>query len=239
MKSKLLIALAIICGLSGIGLIISQFLPRATPYTNLVIRNLSRQDSIEVFVTIQAPNRVRGMFGIVDTLSVSKGIFYAKKGRVYKSNAKTELLGVVISFGGDNFPCQVAVPLGFKTGINIFECSVNTKFECMDISCEDGCNAVIRVTPSDSVNWSTGFNSFQQVFLGGQNKCLLQDNLNIRGVFPYRCTDCVDKGSAVPQNCFNLKDTCNSQRTCQVARTGHIGGEVYIDYVSPACVILK
>lgn len=241
MKNKILIAIGVICMIAGIGCFINVAINRVSvpiDYTNLVIRNLSKDD-VKVYVTLQAPNQVWGMFGIKDTVSVSKGWFYAKNGATYESADTNELLGVVISFNGDNLPCQVALPLGYMSGINIFECSVNTKFESFDISCEDGCNAVIRTTVSDSVNWSTGFSTFQEVFLGTQNKCLLQDNLNIRGVFPYRCTDCIDKGSAVPQNCFNLRDTCNAQRICQVARTGHKGGKIYIDYVSPACEILK
>jgi len=243
MKTKILLAFAIICTLTGIGCIIKvacDNVPSApVVYTGLVIRNLSKEDKIKVYVTLQSPNQVWGMFGITDTISVSKGYFYAERGATYESTNSNPLLGVVISFGGDNLPCQVAVPLGYKSGINIFECSVNTKFESFDISCEDGCNAVIRATVSDTINWSTGFASFQEVFKSAENKCLLQDNIGIRGVFPYRCTDCVDKGSAVPENCFNLRDTCNTQRTCQVARTGHIGGKLYIDYVAPACEILK
>lgn len=239
---KTIIVICIIGALAGIASILHLAcgnVPAEVAHTSLVVRNLSKEDKVKVYVTLQHPNQVWGMFGIKDTINLSKGYFYATKGATYEENRTNELLGVVISFGGDNLPCQVAVPLGFKTGINIFECSINTKFETFDISCEDGCNAVIRTTVSDSVNWSTGFSTFQEVFYGAQNKCLLQDNLNIRGVFPYRCTDCVDKGSQVPQNCFNLKDTCNTNRTCQVARTGHIGGKIYIDYVSPACEILK
>jgi hypothetical protein len=242
MKVKFLIALGAICLVTGIACIVKVAVDRASSpadFTNLVVRNLSKEDKIKVYVTLQYPNQVYGMFGIKDTINWSKGYFYAEKGVAYESATDKELLGVVISFGGDNLPCQVSVPMGFKSGINIFECSVNTKFETFDISCEDGCNAVIRTTVSDTVNWSTGDGAFQKVFKMAENKCLLQDNLNVRGVFPYRCTDCVDKGSQVPENCFNLRDTCNTQRICQVARTGHKGGKLYIDYVSSACEILK
>lgn len=236
---KVIIGCMLVCGLVGLGLLLSINSESCKDSTTLVVRNLSNERSVKVYVTLQAPNQVWGMFGIKDTISVSKGWFYADAGVVYEETQSKELLGVVISFGGDNLPCQVAVPLGYDTGINIFECSINTKFETFDISCEDGCNAVIRTTVSDTVNWSTGDGQFQMGFRSAENKCLLQDNLNIRGVFPYRCTDCVDKGAAVPQNCFGLRDTCNTQRICQVARTGKRGGKIYIDYVSPACEILK
>lgn len=238
---KIIIRVMIVGALAGIASILHLACssPQSSDGTSLVIRNLSKEPKVKVYVTLQYPNEVWGMFGISDTINLSKGYFYADTGVVYEENRADELPGVVISFGGDNLPCQVSVPMGYPTGINIFECSINMKFETFDISCEDGCNAVIRTTVSDTVNWSTGDGAWQKVFKSAENKCLLQDNLNVRGVFPYRCTDCVDKGTAVPENCFNLKDTCNTNRTCQVARTGYKGGKIYIDYVSPACEILK
>jgi hypothetical protein len=208
-----------------------------TPFTNLIIRNTSTAGQVKVFVTLQSPCSVVGLFGIkaADTIgSCSKGFFYARRGRTYESNTKTPLLGAVISFGGDNLPCQVAVQQGFKTGINIFECSVNTAYETFDISCEDGVNSLINTSVSDTVNWTTGFSTYIQNFRSAQNVFPLENNLGIRGVFPYRCTDCKDLGKAVPENCFNLKDTCNTQRICQVARTNHIGASILIQYKGPA-----
>ena len=92
-----------------------------TNYTNVTIKNSSLQDSVLVYVTIQAPNSVVGLFGITDTIgSCSKGTFYAHKDSSYTTNLSGPLLGAVISFGGDNLPCQVAIANGFTTGINIF-----------------------------------------------------------------------------------------------------------------------
>jgi hypothetical protein len=170
-----------------------------------------------------------GLFGITDTVSLSKGYFYAVKDRVYASNRATPLLGVVISFVGDNVPCQVAISRGFRTGINIFECSINTKYEVFDLSCEDGVNCVLKTTVYDTL-WTTGDASHIALFKSAQNKIEVGDNLNIRGVFPYRCTDCKDMVQPIPQNCFNLKDTCNSARICQVARTGQKGGVIMCEY---------
>jgi len=202
-----------------------------TPFTEVCIRNFSTEDSVKVYVTMQSTDSVMGLFGIKDTIAHSKGFFYAKKGEFYYAGRSTALLGVVVSFLGDNLPCQVAIQQGFPTGINVFEFSVNTAYEVFDISCEDGVNSIIKVSVNDT-NWTTGDSIYEQRFSSAQNKFPIDSNLNIRGVFPYRCTDCIDLGTAVPQNCFNLKDTCNSFRACQVARTNHIGGQVLIEYVS-------
>ena len=210
--------------------------PAKPPFTNIIIKNTTAKP-VKVYVTLQAPCSVVGLFGIraADTIgSCSKGFFYAVKGRTYQSNTATPLLGVVVSFDGDNLPCQVAVPLGYKTGINIFEFSVNTGYEVFDISCEDGVNSIIKASVTDTVNWQTGIASYIKNFRSTQNTFPLSNNLNIRGVFPYRCTDCRDLGKAIPQNCFNLPDTCNTNRICQVARTNHIGGKILIEYLGPA-----
>jgi len=212
------------------------------PFTNLIISNHSKEDSVKVYVTLQAPNSAVGLFGILpgDTIgSCSKGFFWALKDSSYFSNASSPLLGVVISFGGDNLPCQVAVKEGFYSGINIFECSVNTPFECFDISTEDGVNSIIQTVVSDTINWTTGDGDQIANFRSAQDTFPILYNLNRRGVFPYRCTDCKDLGSAVPQNCFNLPDTCNTYRICQVARTNHVGGNIQINYLGKAWVPLK
>lgn len=204
-------------------------------FTNIVIRNSSAQDSVKVYVTLQAPNSVVGLFGIKsgDTIgSSSKGFFYARKDSSYSSNRASALLGVVIGFGGDNLPCQVAIKQGYPLGINIFECSINTAYEVFDISCEDGINSILRESVSDTVNWTTGQGDYVKNFRSAQDTFPLINNINRRGIFPYRCTDCIDLGKAVPENCFNLRDSCNKQRVCQVARTNHIGGTIYIEVMS-------
>lgn len=208
-----------------------------TTFTNVIISNTSKEDSVKVFVTLQVPNSVVGLFGIQanDTIgSCSKGFFYAHKDSSYQSNTPATLFGGVISFGGDNLPCQVAVQQGFYTGINIFEFSINTPSECFDISCEDGVNSIINASVSDTINWATGDGLFIKKFRSAQNTFPIIKNIGIRGVFPYRCTDCKDLGKAIPQNCFNLPDTCNTERICQVARTNNNGGNIFVNYVGKA-----
>lgn len=238
---KFALATTVIC--IAIAVLIPIFVKNkteATQYTNLSIKNSSKQDSVLVYVTLQAPNSVVGLFGITDTIgSCSKGTFYAYKDSTYTSDISGPLEGVVISFVGDNLPCQVAVTQGFPFGINIFECSINTPFEVFDISTEDGVNSILRTSVTDTVNWSTGDGDFQENFRSTTNLFPIEKNLNIAGVFPYRCTDCIDLGTAIPRNCFNLPDTCNTNRICQVARTNNNGGTILIEYVSPAYQILK
>lgn len=242
MKTKVVLLLIIIslCIAAVIILVTDKCKPvPTTDYTDLVVTNCSDVDSVKVYLTLQAPNSVVGLFGIraSDTIgSCSKGFFYALKDSSYSSGTAATLLGVVLSFVGDNDPCQVAVPKGFLFGINIFEGSINTPSECFDLSCEDGVNSMLRTRVSDTINWATGEGDYVETFRSAENTFPLIKNIGIRGVFPYRCTDCIDLGKAIPENCFNLKDTCNTQRICQVARTGHIGGKIHIDYISPALV---
>lgn len=238
MKKLLLIIFVFASAIAAIAYyLLKEQTPQPTPiFTNIIIRNLSSQDSVKVFVTLPSTDSVMGLFGITDTISSSKGYFYARKDSAYASNRSTPLPGGVISFSGDNLPCQVAVPQGFIFGINIFEFSVNLNSECFDISCEDGCNSIIRSSVSDTLNWTTGEGTYTTNFRQTANSFPLEKNLNLNGVFPYRCTDCIDLGTAIPQNCFNLPDTCNTNRICQVARTANIGGIIYVDYISPALV---
>ncbi len=201
--------------------------------TELIIKNSSRQDSVLVIVTLQSPTSVVGLFGIKHTIgSSSKGYFYAHKGILYKSNYRKALPGFVISFQADNLPCEVAVQQGWPTGINVFEGSVNVPYEVFDISCMDGENCILRSTVSDTVNWATGDGGYFRNFRKAENIWPLINNVDIRGVFPYRCTDCKDRKAPVPENCFGLRDSCSTARTCQVARTKHNGGSILIEYIS-------
>lgn len=203
---------------------------RAGKYTNVCITNNSDEDSVLVYVTLQNPSSVVGMFGITDTIgSCSKGTFYAYRDSVYTTNLKGSLCGAVISFGGDNVPCGVAISQGFKTGINIFEFSINVPYEVFDISCEDGVNCVLKSKVSDTL-WSTGDGVNIARFDSAENRIEVGSNLGIRGVYGYCCTDCILPGKAIPENCFNLRDTCSPIRACQVARTNHNGGVITVIY---------
>lgn len=201
-------------------------------FTNVIIKNSSQEDTVKVFVTVQSTDSVMGLFGITDTISWCKGYFYALQDSSYSSDRITPLEGVVVSFGSDNVPCNFAIAQGFPNGVNIFEFSINTAYEVFEISCEDGINSILRESVSDTVNWTTGNSNFEEVFTSATDTFPLINNINRRGVFPYRCTNCINMISPVPQNCFNLPDSCNSQSICQVARTSNIGGCILVEYLS-------
>ena len=115
--------------------------------TNIQIENLSDQDSVKVYLTIQSPNSVIGMFGITDTTgSKSQGYFFAKKNSSYFLNSSKSLYGFNISFEAPPMSCSQAISNGFLKGINIIEGSINCDYETFDISCVDGVNCIIKTS---------------------------------------------------------------------------------------------
>jgi hypothetical protein len=127
--------------------------------------------------------------------------------------------------------CSQAISSGYSNGINIIEGSINCQYESFDISCVDGINCIIETSVTDTVNWTTGMGSEQLPFVSTANKLAIDSNCNIRGVFAYRCTDCIQiNPKNVPANCFDKPTDCSSSRTCQVNRTDHNGGTVTVEY---------
>jgi hypothetical protein len=202
-------------------------------FTEIEVVNNSAQDSVKVFLTLQAPHSVIGKFGIKesDTIgSVSQGYFYAHRNKSYFLNSPEQLFGWNISFESAPIACNEAINQGFLSGVNIVEGSINCEYEVFDISCVDGVNAKIQTKVTDS-NWTTGYDPFLQKFDSTENSIELAENCNKRGVFPYRCSNCVDTSKTdVPKNCFNLPLDCSSKNTCQVARTNQKGGTIIIVY---------
>jgi len=208
--------------------------------TEIELINKSSEDSVKVYLTLQAPNSVVGYFGIkpVDTTgSKSQGFFWAKKDSIYYLRPTIALYGFNISFGSSPLPCDQAVKNGFPTGINIVEGSINCDYESFDISCVDGVNAILRTSVSDTVNWTTGVGVLNKPFHSAQNNIYLDSNYNIRGVFPYQCSDCIDiNPHNVPKNCFDLPANCNTDRICQVNRVNHKGGTLKIEYLGSMAI---
>jgi hypothetical protein len=200
--------------------------------TNIQIVNKSQTDSVKVYLTLQSPNSVVGMFGIEDTTgSKSQGYFYAVKNKSYYLDSDLALFGWNVSFETPPMSCSGAIDNGYPNGINIVEGSINCEFEVFDISCVDGANCVLRVSVSDTIDWSTGNGTNQQRFMSVENSVDLQLNCGRRGVFPYRCSDCIRiNPNNVPANCFDLPLNCSSERVCQVARTNNKGGVITIEY---------
>lgn len=173
------------------------------------------------------------MFGIKesDTIgSKSQGFFYAKRKTKYFLESKGELFGINISFDSPPLSCEQAVLNGFSSGINIFEASINCDYESFDISCVDGVNAKLQVIVSDS-NWNVGVDKYVEKFNSTENILDLENNVNLKGVFPYRCSDCIDiNPHNIPKNCFNYPENCSEERICQVNRYKSKGGIIYLNY---------
>jgi hypothetical protein len=202
-------------------------------YTDVTIQNVAN-DSVKVYLTLQSTNSVIGLFGIKSsdtTGSSSQGYFYALKDSVYHLNYKSSLEGWKISFEAPPMDCSQAIKMGYSNGINVVEGSINVDYEAFDIGCIDGINCIIKTSVTDTMNWTTGVNDYQQKFYTATNNFQPQSNLNVRGVFPYRCTDCIDIDTAnIPPNCFNLPYRVNAKRICQVNRANHCGGAINIVY---------
>lgn len=226
------------CLLLIVGTVLLLSCNQDTDSTEIIIQNNSERDSVKVYLTLPSTESAEGHFGITkDHLTPSnpsQGYFWALKDSSYSSNNNGKVFeGFAISFDTTNIPCTGASGTKFISGVNVFEGSLNVEYESFDISCMDGVNAVLQVTVSDSINWTTGDGTNILPFTTSTNSAILKDNYNIRGVFPYRCTDCIDTPNP-PSNCYNLPLTCSSERTCQANRAKHQGGKIFLTYLGEA-----
>jgi hypothetical protein len=200
--------------------------------TDLHITNNSQKDSVKVFLTLQEPQSVIGHFGIkaIDTTGTkSQGYFWAHQNITYKTNnGKKSFAGFVISFDTLNLDCEQAKKSGYTSGINIFEGSLNLEYESFDISCVDGANSCMKVSV-DSKGWKTGEGTYTKNFTSAENAKILKDNYGIRGVFPYRCSNCINAPNP-PKNCFKLPQKFNTKAICQTSRKNKRGGIVLLEY---------
>ena len=152
--------------------------PVGKDYTDVIIKNSSSLDSVQVYVTLQAQESIVGKFGMDSsnfnpnsknpdgTPVQCKGMFWAKKDSLYHLGNTTTLYGAVVSFGADNYGCEAAISHGWQYGINIFEFTVNTPStgnESTDLSCLDGLNSFLMLTVSDTSNWIAGGNVFKSI----------------------------------------------------------------------------
>tara|TARA_R110002020_G_scaffold147202_1_gene322468 strand:- start:208 stop:882 length:675 start_codon:yes stop_codon:yes gene_type:complete len=191
--------------------------------TALNIKNSSALDSVEVFVTLQSTEDVYGMWGIKN--HGSKGSFFALKDSTYTHSSNTAIKGFLISFGNDCGACDA--PTTPKHGVNVFEGTVNTEFEAIDISAMDGVNSIMRLSV-DQDNWIVGTTG--KSLTSTQNKSF-GENCNITCVFPYQCTDCVKIISPPPPCNPTIPVVCNKERICQANRHDQQGGNVLIEFL--------
>ena len=161
-----------------------------TKYTDVVLINSSKYDSVQVFVTLQNTESIVGLFGMTSSNIVTYcspdsipcvGGFWAKKGVQYHLGVTRPLTGVIITWGVQNQACPAAQNIldsaGHKLypyGINNFEFTVNTwwkndmvtgKGESFDITCVDGLHSILqqRVTsfgPRNEKGLNPNFGAF-------------------------------------------------------------------------------
>ncbi len=193
-------------------------------FTTLSIKNSSTLDTVEVFITLQSTEDVFGMFGI--TTHGDKGSFFARKDSTYLYADARPLTGFLISFGHDNISCNASTAP--PTGVNVFEGSINVDYECIDISAVDGVNSLMRYSVSQP-NWLVGNTTVY--FKSGENKPLGKNCGNI-GIFPYRCTDCVQSINPPPPCPGKVKFKCNKNRTCQINRHSKKGGGILLEFLN-------
>jgi hypothetical protein len=216
--------------------------------TDVIIKNSSELDSVQVFVTLQSQETIVGKFGM-DSTNFNpnaknpdgtpvkcKGVFWAKKGIEYHLGDTATLYGAVVSFGADNYGCEAAIENGWESGINIFEFTVNTSSkgnESTDLSCLDGLNSYLKLTVSDTLNWISGGEVFKNP---AKNKFPLQDNCGIPGVYPYHCDVCIDTLTPPHPVCFiwdNPSKSCsdNPVNNCQLDRATVRGGNITCEFL--------
>lgn len=213
-------------------------------YTDVIIKNSSKLDSVQVFVTLQSTESIVGKFGM-DSSNFNpatknkdgspvkcKGVFWAKKDSLYHLGYTATLYGAVVSFGADNYACDAAISHGWLYGVNIFEFTVNTPStgnESTDLSCLDGLNSYLKLTVSDTVNWIAGGKIFKNP---AENKWPLKDNCGIVGVFPYHCDNCIDTVKPPHPICFPLTGCSdNPVNNCQLDRATVRGKNIKCEFL--------
>ena len=222
--------------------------PVGKDYTDVIIKNSSSLDSVQVYVTLQAQESIVGKFGMDSsnfnpnsknpdgTPVQCKGMFWAKKDSLYHLGDTTTLYGAVVSFGADNYGCEAAISHGWQYGVNIFEFTVNTPStgnESTDLSCLDGLNSFLMLTVSDTSNWIAGGNVFKNP---AKNCFPLERNCGIVGVYPYHCDVCIDTLTPPHPVCFpwiNPEKSCsnNPVNNCQLDRATVRGGNITCEFL--------
>ena len=207
-----------------------------TDQTLLKVTNSSGSD-VQAYLTlgavpgcVQDVRQVSWGITVTDTVRNLQGSFMLANGQsvTYTPPAGMGISGNV-SFGT---PPQNCPPAGFPNGVNLAEFILNNGFqgagaqETIDDSGVDGVNATIRFSMSGGGAWNGGpgnpnITSFQ-------NKGL-RDNTGIVGVFPWGCTNCVDRAGA--PSCQTYEGTCNPTNICNVQRdASSSGGTVEITF---------
>lgn len=231
-----------------------------TKFTDVIIVNSSKLDSVPVYITLQSSESIVGLFGMdssnIKTICTNIsgkdttyipciGMFYAKKGVEYHFGSTKPAYGVIVTFGVQNQNCEQAISNGWETGINNFEFTINCfdktlnpsatgGNESFDITLVDGLHSYLRQSVT-SQNWNWGAmdkNGKYIPFKMSQNTWPMSKNVNIPGVYPYGCDMCYESQKPPTPICFEI--SCSTKypgiNTCQTNRTGQ-GGIVKCEFL--------
>lgn len=237
-------------------------------FTDVIIKNSSRLDSVEVYVTLQSTESIIGLFGMDSTniyqtcMNIVEndttyvpciGRFWAKKDSVYHLGVTKPVMGAIVTFGTMNMQCKAAIKNGFETGINNWEFTVNCfnknlnpsatgGNESFDITLVDGLHCYIRqsvIAPIGSKPSNWTYGN-QIPFTYSKNTWPMEKNVNIPGVYPYGCDMCYESQNPPKPLCFNVKcsDKYPGVNICQTNRAGQ-GGQVICEFLGWVPQILK
>jgi hypothetical protein len=229
-------------------------------YTDVIIKNSSNIDSVEVYVTLQSTESIVGLFGM-DSSNIYQecmnikngdttyipciGRFWAKKDSIYHLGITKPLMGGIVTFGTMNMQCNAAIQNGFKDGINNWEFTVNCfnkdinpdatgGNESFDITLVDGLHSYIKqsvIAKVDNKSNSWTYGN-QVIFTESENTYPLDKNINIPGVYPYGCDMCYESQNPPKPLCFPVvcSDKEPGVNTCQTNRAGQ-GGQVICEFL--------
>jgi hypothetical protein len=151
-----------------------------------------------------------------------QGSFNLAAGQTITYNFPNGCVSGNFSFGTPPINCPTSQ---FPNGVNIAEFILNNTQqpgnpqETLDNSAVAGVNADVRYAMSGGGPWNGG--PSHPNITGFENKDL-RSNGNIVGVFPWGCTNCVDRAGA--PTCQNYEGTCNADHICNVQRDASSGG---------------
>jgi hypothetical protein len=229
-------------------------------FTDVIIKNSSTLDSVEVYVTLQSTESIIGLFGMDSTnihqicMNVVEGDttyvpcigkFWAIEDSIYHLGVTKPVMGAIVTFGTMNMQCKAAIEKGYTTGINNWEFTVNCfnkklnpsatgGNESFDITLVDGLHCYIRQSVIAPVgSGSSNWTYGDQIpFIKSKNTWPMASNVDIPGVYPYGCDLCYESKNPPKPLCFQIKcsDKYTGTNICQTNRAGQ-GGQIICEFL--------
>jgi hypothetical protein len=133
---------------------------------------------------------------------------------------------------------NVSLPSILINGSNFFEFNFNNGDESMDVSCNNGCNAIIGYATRGLQNWNWPAGTHKNGIYSTRNGavCLnisppLDQNCNVPAVYPYGLTTCQGGTSLCTSEGLPGTICPTHNGICQLNRTStNSGGTVFVTY---------